>query len=300
MKSYTTLRTDFGIDTKNTTSANLTWGDRIMNDFHRRILSKADWPFLHRLRTATTVASTTFVNLPYDVDLVESVFVTVGSTRHNPKPAPSRKFWDELHYSTHTSDTPEYWYVYNGQIGLWPRPSTAGNTISLNAKIKAVDLNVADYTTGNITTATNSDETIVASGSTFTYPMVGRYLRITLDDGTDSGDGVWYEISSITDTTNLELVRKYGGTSISGGSQGYTIGMMPLLPEAYHDLPEIYGAYRYWTKEKDLERSSSFKVMLNEGIEDLFTSYGFSDLSMIVDSGIYEEGVLNPNLSVEL
>src|SRR5574343_12574 len=115
MKSYTELRNDFGIDTKNTASANLSWGDRTMNSYHRRLLAKADWPFLKRLRTATTEASTTFVNLPYDVDQVESVFVTVGTTRYNPQPAPSRKFWDDLHYSVQTSDTPQYWFVYNGQ-----------------------------------------------------------------------------------------------------------------------------------------------------------------------------------------
>src|SRR3990167_5567570 len=99
MKSFTTLRNAYGVDTKNTTAANLTQGDEWINDYHRRLLSKADWPFLHRLRTATTVASTTFVDMPYDVDQVESVFVTVSSTRYSPKPAPSREFWDDLHYS---------------------------------------------------------------------------------------------------------------------------------------------------------------------------------------------------------
>src|SRR3990167_3960316 len=243
MKSYTTLRTDYGIDTKNTTSANLTWGDRMMNDFHRRILSKADWPFLHRLRTVTTVASTTFVNLPYDIDQIESIFVTVSSTRYNPKPAPSRAFWDKLHYSSHNSDTPEYWFVYNGQIGLWPRSSTSGNTISINGKIQVPDLGVADYTTGTISDVTNGDETVTFASTSLTYPMTGRYLRITLDDGTDSGDGLWYEISSITDTTHLELVRKYGGTTITAGSQAHTIGQMSPLPESAQDLPEIYAAW---------------------------------------------------------
>ena len=300
MKSYTQLRTDYGKDTKNTDSANLTYGDGVMNDFHRRLLSKKDWPFLHRLRTATTVADTTFVPLPYDVDLVESVHVTVGSTRYNPRPAGSRKFWDELHYSTYTSDTPEYWFVYNGEIGLWPAPSTSGNTISLNSKIRAVDLNVADYTTGTITTATNGDQTIVFSGTTLTYPMVGRWLRITQDDGTDSGDGVWYEIASITSTTELELVRKYGGTSIAAGSQAFTIGMMPLLPEAYHDLPEIYGAYRYWMKEKDKGRAESFKDLLMDGVKDLGTAYSSNDLSMVVDDGLEGDNIINPNLTVSL
>ena len=299
MKSYTTLRNLYGTDTKNTATANLSYGDEVMNDFHRKLLAKADWPFLHRLRTATTEADTTFVALPYDVDQVESVFVTVGSTRYDPKPAPSRKHWDQLHYSSTNSDTPEYWFVYNGEIGLWPQPSTAGSVISLNAKIRAVDLNVADYTTGSISAITNGDETLTGTGTTWTYPMVGRWARITADDGTDAGDGVWYEIESITSTTVLELSRKYGGTTISGGSQAYTIGMMPLLPEAHHDLPELYGAYRYWTKENDSTRAGAFRSLLLEGMSDLFTTYGVNDLSMVVDDG---EGDLfiNPNLTVTL
>lgn len=298
MKSYTTLRNLYGVDTKNTASANLLYGDQVMNDFHRRILSTADWPFLHRLRTAVTKASTTFVKLPYDIDLVESVFVTVSSTRYTPKPAPSREFWDELHYSSYTSDIPEYWFVYNGEIGLWPQPATAGNTISIDGKIRVQDLNVADYTTGTITTATNNDETIVISGSTLTYPMVGRWLRITADDGTDSGDGLWYEIASITSTTELELVRKYGGTSIAAGAQVYTIGMMPQLPESYHDLPELYGSYRYWSKEKDT-RKEEFKVMLADGINSLVNDYGISDLSMVIDDGS-DSTIINPNLTISL
>ncbi len=299
MKSYSELQIDFGIDTKNTNSANLAWGDRIMNDFHRRIISVADWSFIHRLRTAKTVASTTFVPLPYDMDMVESIFVTVSSTRYQPKPAPNRKFWDELHYSSYTSDTPEYWFVYNGQIGLWPQPATSDNIISINGKIKAVDLSVSDYTTGTVTTATNGDQTIIFTGTTLTYPMVGRWLRITVDDGTDSGDGVWYEIASITSTTEIELVREYGGTSISGGSQTFTIGMMPLLPEAYQNLPELYGAYRYWTKEKDKQRFTEFKLMYLEGMSSLSNDYAINDLSMVVDDGS-DHSIINPNLTISL
>jgi hypothetical protein len=299
VKSYTKIRTDYGTHTKNTSSANLTWGDSMMNDYHRRLLTKVDWPFLKRTRTLTTVASTDFLNLPYDTDQVESVTVTVGSTLHQPKPSPSRKHWDDLHYTSYTSDIPEYWFIYNGQLGLWPTPATSGNTITLNVKIRAVDLSVADYTTGTITTATNGDETIVASATTFTYPMVGRWLRITQDDGTDSGDGLWYEISAITNTTNLELVRKYGGTSIVAGSQAYTIGMMPLLPEAFHDLPEQHASFMYWAKEKDSTRASAFKTLRDESITDLQTAYSINDLSMVIDDG--EDGVIvNPNLIVNL
>lgn len=297
MKSYTTLRDLYGVDTKNTASANLSYGDQMMNDFHRRLLAKADWPFLHRLRTATTQASTTFVNLPYDVDQVESVFVTVSSQRHSPKPAPSRKFWDELHYNTETSDIPEYWFVYNGQIGLWPRPATAGNTISIDCKIRAIDLNTADITSTTITTLAAAGTALTVSGG-LTVQMAGFYIRPTYSTTANTGDGHWYEISSVTNSTTATLVRAYGGTAITAGSAACTIAQMPLLPEAFHDLPEMYAAYRYWAKEKD-ERALGFKEMLQEGIADLFNTYGFSDLSMVIDDG-EDRNLLNPNLTITL
>lgn len=298
MKSYTNLRTAYGVDTKNTSSANLIKGDEWMNDFHRKLLAKYDWPFLHRLRTATTVASTTFVNLPYDVDLVESVFVTVGSTRHNPRPAPSRAFWDKLHYSTQTSDIPEFWFVYNGQIGLWPRPASSSNTISLNAKIRVIDLNTADITSSTITTLANAGTALTVS-SGLTVQMAGFWIRPTFSTTANTGDGHWYEISSVATSTTATLVRGYGGTSITAGTAPCTIGQMPLLPEAFHDLPEIYASWRYWLKEKDT-RATDFKSMLDQGVSDLGTSYGINDLSMVVDDGEDRSRIINPNLTISL
>src|SRR3990167_1053868 len=297
MKSYTTLRNLYGVDTKNTSSANLSYGDEIMNDFYRKLLSKADWPFLHRLRTVNTVVSTTFVNLPYDVDLVESVFVTVSSTRHNPKPSPSRRHWDKLHYSSYTSDIPEYWFVYNGQIGLWPKPASSNNVISINARIKPVDINIANYTTGNIDIITNGSVSVTGAGSpAWTTPMTGRWLRVTHSNtAASSGDGQWYEISSIDSSTTLTLIRKYGGTSLTtGAAAAYIIGQMPLLPEAFQDLPELYGAYRYWMKEKDKIRLDEFKSLLTNSLSELLSSYGINDLSLILDDGL-DDIIINPN-----
>lgn len=297
MKSYTTLRNLYGKDTKNTSTANLTYGDEVMNDFYRRVCSLKDWPFLHRLRTALTEASTAFVDYPYDVDLIESVYVTVGSTRYTPKPAPSRRFWDRLNETSHSSDTPEYWFPYNGQIGLYPQPSSAGNTISLNSRVRVVDLESSDYTTGTIKTATNGDETIVGNGTSWTSSMAGRWIKIDVGDTADSGDGVWYEISSVTDGTNLKLVRLYGGTSISSATQEYTMGQMPLLPEAYHPMIEKYAAFRYWAKENQA-RANTFKSMSEEDLQGLSKSYSSDSLSVIIED--MDETITNPNLTIEI
>lgn len=297
MKSFTVLRTDYGNNSKDQSSANLTYGTTIMNDFYRRLLSKADFPFLHRLRTATTTASTTFVALPYDVDQVDSVFVTVSGTRHSPKPAPSRAFWDELHYNTETSDTPEWWFVYNGELGLFPRPATSSNTISINAKIRVIDLNTADDTSRTITTLANGSTALTVSAG-LTVQMAGFWIRPTFSTTANTGDGQWYELSSVTNSTTATLVRKYGGTSIAVGTAASTIAQMPLLPEAFHDLLPIYASYRYWSKEADA-RANEYEKMYKEGVSDLFRAYGYADLSMVIDDG-GEREIINPNLTISL
>lgn len=299
MRSYSDWRTDYGTETKNTSTANLTYGTSRMNDFYRKILTKRDWPFIHRLRTVNTVANTTFVELPYDVDQVESVFVTVGTTRHNPNPAPSREFWDELHYSVQTSDTPEYWFVYNGQLGLWPRPATSSNVISINAKIRVIDLNTADITSTTITTLANGSTSLTVSGG-LTTQMGGFWIRPTFTTTANTGDGQWYELSSVTNATTATLVKPYNGTSIAAGTAACTIAQIPMLPEAYQDIPVIHAAWRYWAKEKD-ERAAFFKQELIESLDDLGNAYGVSDLSMVLDEGLGSvDHYKNPNNYIRL
>jgi hypothetical protein len=359
----------------------------MMNDFHRRVLSKSDWPFLHRIRTLTTVGpsstftavagtdvctatgdviltntgtevtfsstttlpaglststtyyliyqssttfkvATTLANayagtavditdtgtgthtvhvatlvqpLPYDVDQVESVSVKVGTTRYSPRPAPSQKFWDELHYNVQTSDVAQYWFVTDAGLGIWPRPSSDGNVISMSCKVRVPDLNVADYSTGNIDIITNGSILVTGAGSpAWTTPMVGRWIKVTHSNtAASSGDGEWYEITSVQSSTTLTIARPYGGRSLTtGAAAAYSIGHMPLLPEAFHDLPEIYAAYRFWTKENN-ERAGAFKALLIDGLSDLSTAFGVNDLSMVIDDGS-DRSLTNPNNTINL
>jgi len=298
MKSYTTLRNLYGVDTKNTSAANLLFGDQMMNDWIRRLISKADWHFLKRLRTTSTVAETNFVNLPYDVDKVEDVFVTVSDIRYTPKNCPSREFWDKINYNSTTSDIPEYWFVYNGQLGLYPAPATADNTISINAKIRVPDLAVADLTTSTITTLAN-DSTALTVSAGLTDQMTGFYIRPTLTTTDNTGDGRWYEIASVTNATTAVLTRAYGGNSIATGTAECTISQMPILPENFHDLPEIYASYRYWMKENNVERAEQFKASLADGISTLYKSELSGDSNFVLDDG-NEDFLINHNLTISL
>lgn len=298
MKSYTTLRNTYGKITLDASSDNLTFGDEIMNDEHRTICAMRDWPFLHRLRTATTIASTTFVEVAYDVEQIESVFVTVGTTRYNPRPAPSRAFWDQLHYSVQTSDTPEYWIFYNGQLGLWPRPASSSNTISMNAKIRVRDLNIADITSSTITTLANGGTALTVSAG-LTVQMAGFYIRPTMSTTANTGDGNWYELSSVTNATTGTLVRGYAGVSIAAGTAACTIGQMPLTPEFAHDAPMYIAAGTYWYQNGNSEKGDKYNGIAERKLKILTTQYVSGSNDMVIDDGGDNE-VDNPNLYVSL
>jgi len=67
MKSFTTLRSAYQSYTRDSSSANLTLGEQFMNDGLRIVLSKHQWPFLFKTKTADTVASQQFYPTPVDV-----------------------------------------------------------------------------------------------------------------------------------------------------------------------------------------------------------------------------------------
>jgi hypothetical protein len=308
MKSYTIGRNLYGSLTKNTASANLTFGDQIANDDYRAICAAKDWPFLEHLRTLTTVASQQFYNLPYDCDQVREVAVVVSSKRYVARQAPDRAFWDKLNASSFTSDIPQRYFTFAGQIGLWPTPATAANTINVTQKCRVIDLGVADYATGSIVSVANGGVAVIGTGTTWTERMAGRYIRITYSDTANTGDGVWYEIASVTDTTHLTLVRAYGGTAIAAGTAAYNIGQMPLLPEAYHDLPWLYAVGQYWTKEADkrgpayLAQHGSFGEAGNPPtgrIAELVRNWSSPNTDMVIDDGV-RHPMINPNLTISL
>jgi len=314
MRSYTSGRDLAGIWTKNMTAANLTYLDGVANDDYRRICALKDWPFLTRNRSITTTASIQFTALPYDCDQVQEISVIpAGSTiRYTPTEITSRQRWDELNLTSFESDIPEHYFVFAGQIGLWPKPASTGNTIYVQQKTRVIDLSAADYTAGSITTSatTAGVTTLTGNGTTWSTSMVGRWIRITYTDAAASlvGDGQWYEIASVPTTTTMTLVRTYGGTTIAAATAAYMIGQMPLLPEAFHDLPWLWAAGTYWQKEGDKRAASYFDQHGSAGeggraptgkVKELINAYSSESTDMVVDDG-GDHSFINPNLTVQL
>lgn len=298
MKSYTQGRNLAGIWAKNPDTTNLTYLDQTANDAYRHILAMKDWPFLEALRTLLTIANTQFVALPYDCGQVKEIAVVPAgsSTRYTPSLSPSREHWDDINLSPVSSNIPEWYFVFAGQIGLWPTPSTSGASIFVTQKCKVIDLQFADVTgTANVTTVTtNGVTTLTVASAPFTASMVGRSIQLAAP----SGDYQWYEIAGFTSTSIVTLVRAYGGTPLATTSAAFTISQFPLLPEDFHDTPWKRAAQSYWEKEDD-KRADKFQASADADVVSLIRTWSAATTDMVIDDGS-EKIIINPNLTINL
>lgn len=297
--TYTTARSYYGKLTNNSSSGNLTDGDEIINSEIGRVLSVRPFPFLDRETTTTTVANQQYVEVPANFRKIKTVRVQQGTTNYHPKEVPSRQFWDNLNSvtaSSYTSNAPEWFYLFNGRVYIWPTPSVAGTT-TVYGRIGFNRLNIADNTTGTITTATTGSTTVVGSGTSWHALMAGRFIRITEADSANSGDDEWYEIASVTNTTTIVLVKPYLGASIAAGSAALTIGQTIPLPDGYQEIP-IYRAVQIYYSKIDQARYVHFKNMA-DGLEGgLIGDHGSATDSVVIEDG--DDGIINPNLTVRL
>lgn len=296
MISYTGSRNLFGVLTNNNATANLTVGDTLINNAARQILRSRSWYFLNKSDTSlTTTASTQFYTLPNDCESILTVSITVGTFVYTPKECPSREFWNKLNETTSfSSNYPEYYYVFAGRIGFWPIPSTSSYTITLYYKRKIRDLGIADYTTGTITSIANGGTAVVGSGTTWTAKMAGRFIQFTDSNTANTGDGFWYEISSVASTTSLTLVTPYGGTAISAGSAAYTIGQISIIPEDFQELPVYKAAQIYFSSiQPEPVRAKLYEGMYETGFSEMASQVSSPTVSPVIEEG--DGFIRNPN-----
>lgn len=303
MLTYTGRRNMFGDLCNNSSSGTLTLADSLMNLSEKKIISSKDWPFLWKQYTKLTVASAQGINLPAYTQKPQSIYVTVGSYRYSPKEVTNRLEWDRLNQVVVTSDIPTHYFVYDSQILLYPTPASSDNVVTFNARRVARDLNIADYTTGTITTVATSGvtTTVTGSGTTWHTGMIGRFIRIT--DGnaanTVSGDHIWYEIATVPSTTTLTLTRTYGGTAMAVASATYTIGQCSLIPEAHDILPVFEGLKIYFTStDPNKEKALLYDGLSKSEYQQMFLDYG-SKVNVVLDDGGGNPNP-NPNLFVTL
>lgn len=303
MKSYTALRNLYSKFTQNTTPNNLTDGDGYINDSIRTLynLRGGKWWFLEGTQTISTQASIQSYQVPNKFRKLMDIYVQVGNTIYMPEAVYDPNRWKLiLAYRLGESDIPLFWYRDGNKVYFAPTPASNTSFIHFRGRLQPGDLSFADYTTGTITTATVDDETIVGSGTSWTTGMAGRWIKITPTAAANGGDGEWYQIASVTNSTTLELVKKYEGTSIAAGSAAYTMGDMSLIPEAYDTAPVYRAAAQYWEANGEIARAQQYWKLYDGGYEAGLTKvYGGLIGQMLENEAETREGVYIPPFGTE-
>lgn len=288
----------FGSLANNTSSATLSLADTLMNDTEKRIISSRDWPFLWRQYTDTTTANTQAYALPAYTDHPQGVYITVGGYRYVPEEVSTREEWDELNETVRYGDSVTHYFVYDNNIEFYPIPATSSNVITFNARRRGRDLNTADITSSTITTLANGSKALTVSGG-LTTQMAGFWIRPTFSTTANTGDGFWYEIAAVTNSTTATLQREYGGVSISAGSAASTIAQLSLMPEAHQQLPIFEALNIYFTSvEPNPTKATLYGNKFKDGYQYMVRDYG-SKMSVVLDDGEDDE-MTNPNLQVSL
>ncbi len=306
MISYTKRGARFQLYTNTSDATNLANGQAYMDDNIHDICGERDWPFLEATdKSQLTVGSQQFYAMPADLDKSVDFTVTIGSVLWHPREITSRDEWDTANYALNvTSNIPQYAFIWQGQLGFWPKPSTSGNVITYNYKKKVADLNLPDYTTGGILTATNGTATIVGTSTAWNQSMAGSYIQIASAATANAGDNLWYQISPTATITGTQLflTSTYkGAQNIAAGNASYTIGQMSVLPENYHIMPVYWAAANYWRLNgNNIQKAQEYERLYQEKLKTFERDWGEKNTSPKLDNGVMEQPTLNPNLTVTL
>lgn len=308
MMTYKGQRDLFGTLTNNSSPTNLSLGDTLINNSDADIINKKHWDFLEAERYTYSVASQQFYSLPIEMDdgHIKSIYVTIGTTTYVPQEVPSRDFWNALNESNIVySDIPEWYFVSEEGVGFYPISSTGdgtapnSNKITMVFELKRKNISVTDYTTGSILSVANGGILVTGNGTNWTTKMNGFFICINDSLSDNTGDGRWYEIDEVTSTTSLNLVRPYGGLSISAGTATYTIGQTSLLPEDFQILPVWMACQIYFTSiQPEPNQSALYKNLYLDGMHRLDEAFSDKGTSPVIgnEDEIYMK---NPNLYIQ-
>lgn len=248
--------------------------------------------------TEISTVGVQFYPIPANVSKIKNDTITIGQLVYTPAPVQSIQEWTMLNALPYTSDIPNYFYIYQNQVGFFPIPSSSGNVISFNYKARVADMTYDDFATGTVAATVGSN---AITGSSTTWNTVGTYpLNVDLSYANlmiaitpPKGDGLWYPIQRFTSDTALLLNLPVVNSPVTSGAS-YIIGQFPLLSEDFQDLL-VYSSLKiyYSSIVKDTEKFQEYKE-LTESREKLMDAY-LANKSVNVDLGsrVMQQ---NPNL----
>jgi len=177
MITYTTalatLQTLTGVpSTDTTTSATLI---KFWNDARRTVsaIRGGSWPWLELEKTVLTTADQNYMYIPNDMRKITAVRVVIGSgtsaTVYLPVELCDIQRWQlVLAYRLGSNQYPYFAYQQGQKLLFAPTPSVDDTSVIMTGRRNIRDVNIADYTTGTITSVpyTTTFTGAVASGAT--------------------------------------------------------------------------------------------------------------------------------------
>jgi len=260
-------------------------------------------PLQNNATTSISTVGLQYYPIPANVSKITNDTISVGQLKYQPMAIRTRAEWDMVNFLPYTSDIPQYFFIYNGKLGIFPIPSTTGNVVQFNYKTRVADLSFADYSTGNITTGGMVAGSVNVTGSSTTswitmglYPTASNisYYNLMIKATPPYGDGVWYPIRNFIDNDSLVLDLPVVNAPNISALTPYTIGQMPLLQEDFHDAL-VYGSLMVYFNSivKDKDKYEMYKDLYQSRLELLADYAGTKSIN--VDLGV-EPHAVNPNL----
>ncbi len=202
--------------------------------------------------TVTTTISSVGIQgypLPANVSKLKDFTVNVGQQKFLPTEIQTRREWDLVNFLPYNSDIPNYFFIYNGFVNIFPIPSTTGYVITFNYKTRVADLSFADYSTGTLDTAGMVAGSTSVTGLATSWVTTGLYptgvdltsYNLFIKANPPYGDGIWYPILQFNSNTSLTLALPVVSAPNITNTTTYTIGQFPLLSEDFQDTL-VYGA----------------------------------------------------------
>lgn len=249
---------------------------------------------------AISMTGIQFYQLAANISKLKDVMVTVGQLKFLPAPVQTQQEWDTINFLPYNSDIPQYFFVYNNMLGIFPIPSTTGNVITYNFKRRVADLSYADYSTGTVAVTAGSTAvtgTTTSWNTTGTYPLNVdlTYANLFIKIDPPKGDGIWYQIQRFTSDTTLVLVNPIVNQPVASGAT-YTIGQFPLLSEDFHDML-VYGALQVYFNSivSNKDKFKLYDALYKTRLEALEEYAGTRQVNVDLGS---EPNPKNPNLFI--
>jgi len=260
MKTFNQLLSDYKTISRDSSSDNEAFGKQLLIDYIRELLYMEDWTFNRGSATDETVADQQYYPLPYNCWRIRSVKVEVSSTIYPLQEVKDENEWTRLNSVEVSSDVPTHFFIKpsTNEIGIYPIPSSDGNTITYSFQKRVPDYGETDYSTGTVS-VTNGSTAVTGSGTTFTSDMVGRYIKV---------NKYWYKISSVTDNTHLTLLTEYGESTESGAS--YTISELVPILEGFENVPLYRALEVYFNSRENPVQADRYKILYQNGLSNLY------------------------------